>query len=182
MMYDPSLVSQNSQDWHHLNCYACGPANKLSLHADFLFDEATGEVRFTYKTFAEHEGAPDCVHGGVLATLLDESQGVLCFHLGHFVMTDQLSLKYHKASPLQEKLTIRAWLSSVRKRRMYTKGTIHSQSGELLVSSKAKWYVFPEKAIARKFQLSTLRVEHLCKVMEENRKRGKAIRRRLKEA
>ena len=181
-MYDPFLVSQKAQDWHHLNCYVCGPANKLGLHADILFDEASGEVRFTYKTFAEHEGAPECVHGGVLSTLLDESQGVLCFHLGYFVMTDELSLKYHKASPLLEDLTIRAWLSSVRRRRMYTKGTIHSQSGELLVSSSAKWYVFPDKAIARKFQQSNLQIDQLLKVMEENRKRSKVIRKRIKES
>lgn len=175
--------SQKGQDWHHRNCYGCGPDNPHGLHMEFPFDEAQGEVVFRTKIPGYFEGAPSYVHGGVLASLLDEAQGVLCFHIGHFVMTDGLHIKYKKACPLNTELEFRAILTAVRKRRLYTKATvINPVTGDLHVTSQARWYDMQEKVIQRMFQNSTLSVENLLGIMEVNKRRGKEIRRRLKES
>ncbi len=175
---EPSRIAQ---DWHHKNCYGCGPNNPKGLHQEFPFDENIGDVRFITKIESSFEGAPGFIHGGVLASLLDEAQGVLCFHIGHFVMTDQLNINYYKASPLNEDLEIRAFISSVRKRRLYTTAEIRLvRTGELLCKSKAKWYDMPERIIRKMFHRSPLSVEKLIQIMEENKKRGKQIRKKLK--
>lgn len=175
----PSLVAQ---DWHHLNCYGCGEKNDRGLHCDFPFDPDSGEMNFSYRTEPFMEGAPGFVHGGILASLLDEAQGVLCFHIGHAVMTDQLSIKYHHATPLGHTIQIRCWLTAVRKRRMYTKATIHDESGRLLVSGRASWYVLPERLMRRKFQEKFPPEEEVRvkTILEENRKRARSIRKRRK--
>lgn len=173
--------SRTAQDWHHKNCYGCGPNNLKGLHQEFPFDEKTGDVLFITKIENSFEGAPGFAHGGVLASILDEAQGVLCFHIGHFVMTDQLNINYFKASPLNEDLEIRAYITSVRKRRLYTTAEIRLvRTGELLCKSKAKWYDMPERIIRKMFHRSPLSVEKLIRIMEENKKRGKQIRKRLK--
>ena len=172
----PSLTGS---DWHDPNCFGCGEKNQKGMHADFRFDSETGEVRFSYNLKSFQEGAPGFVHGGILASLVDESQGVLCFHLGHFVMTDQLLTKYHKAVLLTKPIQLRAWLTAVRKRRLYTKATIHSLEGELLVSSTARWYIMNERVYTRMFG-HIMNVESISKVLIENKKRGKEIRQRLK--
>ncbi|TGM95527.1 PaaI family thioesterase [Leptospira dzoumogneensis] len=180
-IYRHIKASQNGQDWHHKNCFGCGPENKRGLHASFPFHEPSGEVRFTWTIDKDFEGAPGYAHGGALATLLDESQGVLCFHLGHFVMTDQLYMRYYKACPLGEELEVRCWVTMVRRRRLYTKGTVHlKKTGELLLSSKARWYDMPDRVFSRMFQGTAFPVDIILKVLEENQKRGKEIRKRLK--
>jgi acyl-coenzyme A thioesterase PaaI-like protein len=169
--------SMVGQHLHHDNCLGCGATNSYSFHIPSTFNLENGEVEFIYQLRKEHEGAPGHAHGGALALLLDESQGVLCHHLGHFVMTDGFSIKYHKATPLFRDLKIRAWLTSARSKRLYTKARIEL-NGELLVESKIKWYIIPERLLERRFGGSTgLR---LSTHLEPNRVRAKEIRRRLR--
>lgn len=176
--------SQTGQDWHRPACYGCGPENEHGLRANFSFHEPTGEVRFEYVPRGFEIGAPGFVHGGVLAAIMDEAQGVLCFHVGHMVMTDQLHMKYHKATGLSAPFSVRCWITAVRKRRMYTRATIHDQSGVLLVSSSAVWYLLPERVVHRLFygQGDESESAHIKLVLEANRRRAKEIRKRLRNA
>lgn len=170
-----------SRNWHSDQCYGCGTESPHGLHAEFPFDEATGELRMTYQPLAWQRGAPGKLHGGVLAALLDEAQGMLCHHLGHMVMTDQLELKYHKATALDAPLTIRAWITAARKRRLYTRAELHS-GGELRVHSRGVWYILPDRIFDRMFgaQMTAAERELLFATLESNRKRAQQIRRRLR--
>lgn len=177
-----ALPSMVGPDIHHDNCFACGEKNPASLHVPSTFDPIKREVLFSYKIGQNHEGAPGHSHGGVLAAILDEAQGVLCHHLGHFVMTDNFYIKYHKATPLHETITIKAWLTAVRKRRLYTKAAIYKgDTGvqkELLVESKIRWYVIPNRLLLRKFDLSdrTESIPHISTVLKLNRTRAQEVR------
>ncbi len=176
------LPSRNARDWHRPHCYGCGPENEHGLHADFAFDESSGEVRFTYRPNGFEIGAPGFVHGGVLAAIMDEAQGVLCFHVGHIVMTDELRMKYHRATPLEGPSEVRCWITAVRKRRMYTRGTITAPDGSLLVSSSAVWYLLPERLMRRLFSTDQDEgeAERIRGVVEANRRRAREIRKRLR--
>lgn len=179
--------SKYGRDWHHKNCFGCGLDNPFSLRADFTFDEETGEVRFSYIIRNVYEGAPGYSHGGILASLLDEAQGCLCFHVGHVVMTEKLHMNYHKATPLNTPIYIRAWLTAVRKRRLYTRGIIYTinpitKQEELNVSSSASWYVLPERMQKKIFigGIPEEKLEQQRKILELNRKRAREIRLRLR--
>lgn len=170
------------RDWHHPNCFGCGPDNPKGLHADFRFDLEHGEVRFQYSPESTAEGAPGYVHGGVLASIMDEAQGVLCFHVGHSVMTEKLHMNYHKATPLTEPFQVRAWLTAVRKRRLYTRAVIYNAAEEIYVSSSASWYVLPDRLMRRMFasRFSDEESDRIRALLEANRKRAKEIRRRIR--
>lgn len=181
----PTHPSRVGQDWHHTNCFGCGKDNPYSLKADFTFNEENGEVEFSYIIHKGYEGAPGYSHGGILASLLDEAQGCLCFHIGHVVMTEKLFLHYHKAVPLDVPIQIRAWLTAVRKRRLYTRGMIYKKNEksemEIFTTSSASWYVLPERIQKRIFQNYTDETyKQQYQVLELNRKRAKEIRMRLK--
>ena len=169
------IPSMTGRDWHHANCYGCGLDNPKGLQADFRFDLEHGEVRFDYQGTADFEGAPGFFHGGVLATILDEAQGVLCFHVGHSVMTEKLHMNYHKATPLHSNIKVRAWLTAVRKRRLYTRAVIYNEEEEIYVSSSASWYVLPDRLMRKMFQnrFSNDESERVKSILDANRKRAK---------
>lgn len=174
--------SKTARDWHAPSCFGCGTKNSHGLKAEFPFDEENGEVAFEYNPSEWMEGAPHHVHGGILASLLDEAQGVLCFHIGHTVMTDELQVKYHLATTLYEPFRVRCWLTAVRRRRMYTRATIHSLDGKLLASSRAVWYVLPDRVMRRMFKdrFDPAEETRVKDILEANRKRAKNIRRHLR--
>ncbi|MCB1156144.1 MAG: PaaI family thioesterase [Leptospiraceae bacterium] len=176
--------SRIAPDLHPDDCYVCGRENFASLKASILFDEENGEVKFTHNFLGHEKGAPGkrrLVHGGAIAALLDEAQGVLAHHIGHIVMTDQLYLRYHKATPLEEVVEVHAWITTVRKRRLYTRATLKSAQGEVLVSSSGRWYLLPDRMIDRINKDSDELVKGFQKeLIEVNRSRAKEIRKRKK--
>ena len=175
-------VSSTGQDWHKPDCFGCGPKNASGLHADFLFDDETGEVRFSYIPEDRLAGPPGFLHGGITASLLDEAQGVLCFHVGYIVMTDQLNINYHHAVPLNQEVQIRCRITAVRKKRIYTHGEILSREGEVYASAGARWYVLSVPMLKRIFpgKYSAGELESIQELTEGNRIRSREIRRRLR--
>ena len=96
-------------------------------------------------------------------------------------MTDQLYLRYHKATPLEEVVEVHAWITTVRKRRLYTRATLKSAQGEVLVSSSGRWYLLPDRMIDRINKDSDELVKGFQKeLIEVNRSRAKEIRKRKK--
>ncbi len=149
----------------------------FDLNADFTFDEEKGEVDALHTIPGFYEGAPSKVHGGILAAVLDECQGALCYHLGHFVMTDQLNMSYRKATPVDTELRVRAWITAARKKKLYTQALIEdAQSGETYVTSHARWYLFPLKVLNRFMTYPEDDWRRMTEIMQANRKRGRGIR------
>ena len=58
---------------HTAGCLVCGRQNPHGLHLHLHVDEATGAVETRFTPSAHHIGFEGIVHGGVLATVLDEA-------------------------------------------------------------------------------------------------------------
>ncbi|MCZ8155548.1 MAG: PaaI family thioesterase [Leptospira sp.] len=136
---------------HHSTCFGCGKDNPIGLAADFTFDDNSGEVKFTYNFKKFFNGAPTFVHGGILSAILDEAMGDLCFHLGYIVMTDTMSFKFHKATPVESDLIIRAWPIKKAKRKVFLECEITSMSGEIFyVKGEGAFHILPPRFFSEK--------------------------------
>ena len=92
---------------HHPHCIGCGRDNPGSLGLRFVAD---GErVRATCTFDERHQGAPGFVHGGSLATAIDDTVGTLLeVTLEHFAqggqLPDALSVHWNLNPPNQSDL------------------------------------------------------------------------------
>ncbi|WP_213803294.1 PaaI family thioesterase [Granulicella sp. dw_53] len=102
----PLLPPDHTIDERAGHCFGCGPANPQGLHLDFIIDAkactATAQVQLTRL----HEGPPGYIHGGIVATLLDEAMSKLNRPLRVLAMTRHMEVDYLRPAPLHQPLLL----------------------------------------------------------------------------
>lgn len=122
----------------YAHCFVCGKLNPVGLDLEFSYINDGIETSFVPS--AEHAGYKDKIHGGILATLLDESMGwasiisrpVLC-------VAADLSVRYKLPARVGEKLIISAELLADKKRLFLARGKIVKEDGTVLCTGQGKY-------------------------------------------
>lgn len=115
-------------------CFGCGPQNAIGLKLTFAWD---GDIYGTRWTPApEHQGWAGRVHGGLLATVLDEvlSRAALERHGLHWV-TAELTTRLKKPALVGEPLRIEARIVSVRPLLIVCEGDVRTELGGALIAT-----------------------------------------------
>jgi acyl-coenzyme A thioesterase PaaI-like protein len=100
-----------------------GPANPLAppMHVEVGDnDEVTAELVMR----PIHEGPPGGVHGGWVASLLDQLLGIANIASGNPAMTAELTIRYRRPTPMGVPLLLTARTDAVDGRRVQTSGEI----------------------------------------------------------
>lgn len=97
-------------------CFVCGPDNAKGLRAFFTCDKELKQS-FCRLTIEEHfQGWHSIVHGGVIASLLDEA----CIYAGRALadnlVTAELSLRYRKPVPVGQEVIVRGQVLEQRRK------------------------------------------------------------------
>ncbi|MCX4729054.1 PaaI family thioesterase [Streptomyces sp. NBC_01020] len=100
-----------------------GPENALAPPLT-LTGRDDGSVHGVVTLGLAYQGPPRCAHGGVAALLLDHTLGVANHWAGLSGMTAELTLRYHRPTPLFEPLTVTGRQLSVDGMKIRTTGTI----------------------------------------------------------
>lgn len=100
-----------------------GRSNPIAPNIAFEFgpDGVTARLRFG----SAYEGPPGCVHGGMLASVFDETMGVAQSVGGSPGMTASLTVDYRSPVPLHSSLICRARLDRTEGRKLFTTATLH---------------------------------------------------------
>ncbi len=136
----PPAVADRLSDAAQLYWYLAGDsvvsgaANPMGLGARYWLEGETAVMEVVFgRAF---EGAPGRTHGGILATLIDETMGTVLGHHGVFALTAWLKVTYRSAAPLGEPITARAWLAE-RDGRKLTIGARVEASGKVVADAEA---------------------------------------------
>ena len=133
-------------------CYGCGDDNPISLGLTF---ERVGErCVATFRPRAELRGVPGFLHGGVAATVLDETMASLGWMLdGVHTVTATLELKYRRPVPLglAEPLRVESWRNDpAPKRRHRVLGRLLLSDGSVAVEASGIFVSVPAGTMAWK--------------------------------
>ena len=110
-------------------CFVCGRENPIGLKVSFYQQGNQVVTRFT--PGPEHQGYPDRMHGGIAATLLDETMGRAGFIHGFWTFTMEFQAKYRKPIPLGEEITVVGEMTRDRGRAIEAKGEILLADGSV---------------------------------------------------
>lgn len=121
-------------------CFVCGRENPHGLHLCFYSDEAAGQVVAPVVIPEAYQGYPGIAHGGILATILDETMG-RAINLGQaeaaFWVTAKLELRYRLPTPTETPLMAVGWVRERRSRSAEVTGELRLADGTVTVEAKA---------------------------------------------
>jgi uncharacterized protein (TIGR00369 family) len=115
-------------------CFGCGPANPGGLQLEFLLSEDRSVVCLTTVSDA-FEGHPGFVHGGVIATLLDEAMSKSVRARGLTAMTGKMDIHYRRPVPSHTPIRLEGKLVRSEGRKHWTEARILNAKGTELAES-----------------------------------------------
>ncbi len=131
-----SMQSSRIKQPNSKNCFACGLENEHGLGVQFY--EINGdELVAEYIVPEQFEGFPGIVHGGIIASMLDEmlSRAAMIGEPDRFWMTAKMELRYRASVLTGQPITLRAVIEKRRGRISFTKAELRLADGTLAVEA-----------------------------------------------
>jgi uncharacterized protein (TIGR00369 family) len=131
------------------HCFGCGVANRTGLRLKFFVDEQD-RVICHFKVPRRFEGPPGHVHGGVIATLLDEAMSKANRQRGIVAMTRQMEVEYLRPVPLNTLLTLEGRSTGGEGKKHHCEAEIRNAGGTVLATGHGLFIqIDAEKFLAR---------------------------------
>jgi len=122
-------------------CFVCGEKNDFGLHARFYETDANELVALIYPS-EQHQGYPGRMHGGIAATILDETIArSICNGKDEQLwgVTIELKTKFRKPVPLGQELKVVGRVTNEGTRSFEGTGEIILPNGDIAVSAEGKY-------------------------------------------
>lgn len=130
-------------------CFICGLENPVGLKLK-IYQTGPGVIE-THYTAPEHfQGYPGVLHGGIVATILDEISGRA--HMGNpaaprFMFTGKLEVKYRKNVPTGQPLKIIGKAGKSKGKMAEGWAGIYDQAGTLLAEAHSVLIDVPQETL-----------------------------------
>lgn len=120
-------------------CFGCGGANERGMRLTFEQDDEGRRIHGRFRIGAEYSGGPGFVHGGIIATLLDEAMGKVNRFRGLYAVTAELNVEYLRPVPVDADIVIEAREVDMKGRNLYHVGEIRNLKGDVLARGRGRF-------------------------------------------
>jgi acyl-coenzyme A thioesterase PaaI-like protein len=150
------------------HCFGCGPLNAGGLKLPLVFDGDRVTCQVTLGK--DYESHPGMIHGGIIATILDELMARACLQSrGMPAMTAGMRIRYAQVMRSGEAYVARAEITSAGDGLMRVQGTLESPTGSLVAIADATFFLWTAEQLASpKAGLPEETVRGLQKFLAEN--------------
>lgn len=130
-------------------CLICGMDNELGVKAQF-YNMEDGSVGGLFTFRPEHQSYPGRVHGGMLATMIDELAGRVLWtdRPDQIAVTMDISVKYRKPVPYDVPLKGRGVYEKKLSRAYSAKCYILDYDNNVLAEGEARYLIMPAAQVS----------------------------------
>jgi len=135
-------------------CFGCGAANPRGMKLLFDFDEAAQRVVGRFRLGPEYQGGAGFIHGGIIATVLDEVMSKVSRFSNVRAVTAELTVQYLRPVRVSEDLQVEGFATRRDGRDLYHEGRIRNASGVLLARGRGRFVIIDPERYNKKIQES----------------------------
>jgi acyl-coenzyme A thioesterase PaaI-like protein len=131
-------------------CLVCGLKNRFGLRS-FFYELDNNELLAIFKPTEEYQGYPDRLHGGIAASILDETIGraILMFHSGNiWGFTVEFTIRFRKPIPLDNELQVIGRITKESSRIFEGTGELLLPQGVIAAEGYGRYMKIPLEKIA----------------------------------
>lgn len=121
-------------------CFVCGRQNPVGLHLQFYEDPQNHQIIVPLIIPDAYQGYPGIAHGGILATILDETSGraiMMASDDDPFWVTAKIEIRYRRPTPTETPLRAVGWVVEQRRRSARVAGEIRLEDGTVTADAEA---------------------------------------------
>ncbi len=131
------------------NCFGCGVENPIGLKLE-IYQIEPGLIETTYTAPNHFEGYPGTLHGGIVATILDEISSRA--HMSgrsetRFMVTGKMEVRYRKNVPIGKPLRVIGKAGKSKGKLAEGWAGIYDADGILLAEAKSLLVEVPEETL-----------------------------------
>ena len=127
-------------------CFGCGAANPHGMRLEFDRDDERQRVRGKFRLGPEYQGAIGFVHGGIIATVLDEVMSKVSRFSDVHTVTAELTVEYLQPVHVNEEISVEGFSTGRDGRQLHHEGEIRNAAGVLLARGRGRFVVIdPER-------------------------------------
>jgi uncharacterized protein (TIGR00369 family) len=130
-------------------CFGCGGANDRGMLLTFEQLDDAKRIRGNFRLGPEYQGGAGFIHGGIIATVLDEVMGKVCRFRGVHAVTAELSIEYLKPVPVDADLVVEGYELEMSGRNLFMAGEIRDVAGLLLARGKGRFVVLKAQPVVK---------------------------------
>lgn len=128
------------------SCFGCGGANHEGMKLAFEQDDERQRIVGRFRMDARYQGGAGFLHGGIIATLLDEAMGKVNRFSDVRAVTAELVVEYLKPVRIAEEIVVEGWQKERKGRNLFHEGEIRNLAGNVLARGRGRFVVIdPEK-------------------------------------
>jgi acyl-coenzyme A thioesterase PaaI-like protein len=131
-------------------CLVCGKKNPLGLKAEF-YELDNNELIALFTPLVEHQGYPGRLHGGIAASILDETIGraiMIKYNEAIWGVTADFSIRYKKPIPHDRELRVIGRITRESSRLFEGTGEILLPDGDIAATGSGKYIKLAIEKIA----------------------------------
>ena len=133
-MSESKKVMLPNSDW----CFVCGEDNHAGLQTQFYIED--GKVKAPLSPQQHHCGFKGVLHGGVVASILDECMGwAAAIAITRMCVTGEMTIRYSRNVPDDRELICVCDVEQSNKRLVLTVGELIDDEGTQYASAKGKF-------------------------------------------
>ena len=119
------------------NCFACGADNPIGMRLHIEIGDGT--ARAVWRAGDDYVGWSDKLHGGIIATLLDEVMAWAPSSYDSWAVTAEMTVRYRSPANPGEELTATGRVANRRRRIYEVVGEVHGDDGRVIATGSGRY-------------------------------------------